>query len=427
MSTQLAMDALRKAVERLPDDSLRATRHAGLERLAVRGMPTLRDEDWKYTDLSTVVELSNAWLAANAPMAGSVGLEAEIDAITGAWDADWMVIANGEILPRPLASLQRDGVSATLLSRSGREVGIDAPLSDLNAALLRDGIELRIDRNFDGAKPIGVLIIDNAGDTQGVSQSRIEITVDEGAAASFIEYHSSAGTAEHYANSVISLELRAGARADYLRVQDRGRAHSQTGRLSVRLRRDSTLRHGAFDLGGDLVRNDLEIAIEERGASASFSGLYLAGYGQHIDNHTRVDHRVGPARSEQEYRGILNGAARAVWNGKAIVHAGADGTDAQQANHNLLLSEDAEIDAKPELEIYADDVKCSHGTTIGQLDDTALYYLRTRGIDLREARRLLTNAFAQSIVARAPIEAVRERLAAAVAERLAALSAGNHV
>jgi Fe-S cluster assembly protein SufD len=153
--------------------------------------------------------------------------------------------------------------------------------------------------------------------------------------------------------------------------------------------------------------------------------LYLAEDGQHIDNHTRVDHKVGPARSEQEYRGILHGKSRAVWNGKAIVHAGADGTDADQANHNLLLSERCEIDTKPELEIYADDVKCSHGTTVGQLDETALFYLRTRGIDERGARELLTRAFAESILAKAPIDQLHRRISNRIASKLSHMSAGG--
>ena len=147
-------------------------------------------------------------------------------------------------------------------------------------------------------------------------------------------------------------------------------------------------------------------------------GLYLAGENQHIDNHTRVDHRVGPATSQQEYRGVLTANARCIWNGKAIVHDGADGTDAEQANHNLLLSDKAEIDAKPELEIYTDDVKCSHGTTVGQLDETALFYLRTRGIDKVGARKILTTAFAQTIVSKLPIESPRESLAELVSARL---------
>jgi Fe-S cluster assembly protein SufD len=167
--------------------------------------------------------------------------------------------------------------------------------------------------------------------------------------------------------------------------------------------------------------NDVEIDLNEPGANAVFNGLYLAGDGQHIDNHTRVDHRVGPAMSSQEYRGILNGRCRCVWNGKAIVYKGADGTDANQANHNLLLSDKAEIDAKPELEIYADEVKCSHGTTVGQLDESALYYLRTRGLDKRKATEILTHAFAVDLVGRTPIASAGIVVGKLVEKRLAQL------
>jgi len=214
--------------------------------------------------------------------------------------------------------------------------------------------------------------------------------------------------------------LRVGqaATARYLRIQDRRIGHVQTGRLSVALGADSQLNMASFDLGGGLIRNDVDIDLSEPGADANFNGLYLAGDGQHIDNHTRVDHRVGPATSSQEYRGILNGQCRCVWNGKAIVHKGADGTDASQANHNLLLSDRAEIDAKPELEIYADDVKCSHGTTVGQLDESALFYLRTRGLDLRRATQILTRAFAADIVNRTPVVTAKDTVSALVEARL---------
>lgn len=177
----------------------------------------------------------------------------------------------------------------------------------------------------------------------------------------------------------------------------------------------------SYDLGGGLIRNDVDIDMSEPGAEVMFCGLYIAGDGQHIDNHTRVDHRVGPTTSSQEYRGILNGNCRCVWNGKAIVHKGANGTDASQANHNLLLSDKAEIDTKPELEIYADDVKCSHGTTVGHLDEAALFYLRTRGLDQRRATEILTHAFAVDIVSRAPVAAASDAIAALVESRLAEL------
>lgn len=177
----------------------------------------------------------------------------------------------------------------------------------------------------------------------------------------------------------------------------------------------------SFDLGGGLIRNDVDVELTEPGANATFNGLYLAGDGQHIDNHSRVDHLVGPASSSQEYRGILNGRCRCVWNGKAIVHKGADGTDANQANHNLLLSPTAEIDAKPELEIYADDVKCSHGTTVGQLDESALFYLRSRGLDKRQATQLLVHAFAVDLISRTPVVAARETITSLVEAKLSEL------
>jgi Fe-S cluster assembly protein SufD len=174
-----------------------------------------------------------------------------------------------------------------------------------------------------------------------------------------------------------------------------------------------------------LIRNDIDVAIREPGAAVELLGLYLASGRQHIDNHTRVDHCVGPATSAEEYRGILTDRARCVFNGKAIVHTGADGTDARQSNHNLLLSDKAEIDTKPELEIYADDVKCSHGATVGQLDTDALFYLRSRGLDENEAARALTRAFAATIVERVDMADVRPYLEAIVDRKLQALIDGD--
>ncbi len=181
------------------------------------------------------------------------------------------------------------------------------------------------------------------------------------------------------------------------------------------------LHYNNFDFGGELARNDIVADIVGPGASVTLRGLYLATGTQHIDNHTRVDHRVGPATSAEEYRGILNGRARCVFNGKAIVHAGADGTDANQSNHNLLLSDTAEIDTKPELEIYADDVKCSHGATVGQLDKSALFYLRTRGLDEDEATQALTRAFASAILSKLAIAECQDYLASALNKQIDAL------
>jgi Fe-S cluster assembly protein SufD len=296
---------------------------------------------------------------------------------------------------------------------------VDRPLADLNAALLHDGLRVQIHGATE--KPLGILVIDEANAAASVSQANIAIEVASGCDVEIIEFHHSFGEGDHYSNSVIALQIDQAAHASYVRIQDRQLAHVQTSRLSAGLGQDAKLNMSCYDIGGGLIRNDIDIDLGKPGAEAVFNGLYLAGDGQHIDNHTRVDHRVGPAKSSQEYRGILNGRCRCVWNGKAVVHAGADGTDANQANHNLLLSEHAEIDAKPELEIYADDVKCSHGTTVGQLDEAALFYLRSRGLDKRQATQILTHAFAADLVGRAPVAAAKAKITSLVEKRLADL------
>lgn len=376
----------------------------------VRRLPTTRDEDWKYTDLARVRDLSTRWLDEGAKT-GDFALAAEIERITASIDADWLVIANGSLQ----TTTQLDGVRVERLDHAP---AADDALTELNAALLKDGVRIAID----GApeKPVGMLVIDDT-DGVSVSQAYVEIEFTAGTKAGIIEYHASRGDAEHYANTVVSIVVGDGATARHVRVQDRALTHMQTGRTSVVAGRDSRFASAAFDLGGGLIRNDLVINIANPGAESVCDGLYLAGDGQHIDNHTRVDHRVGPAKSRLEYRGILNGKCRCVWNGKAIVHEGADGTDADQANHNLLLSDKAEIDAKPELEIYTDDVKCSHGTTVGQLDETAIFYLRSRGLDLQRATQVLTHAFAAGLVSHAPVAAARDAIMTLVEARLGKL------
>ncbi len=417
-SPTLSFDGLRDAVRGLPDNGLAGVRQAALDRLGDEGLPTQRHEDWKYTDLSAAIDISNRWLRAGGSTHAAT-IEQDIADITRSIDAVWLVLADGDISESFLRTARTPGVTVSRLSEAPKLIDNDRPLSQLNAALLRDGLSISVSGQLQ--KPLGILFIDRATDVAAVSQCRVELQLEAGAGAQLIEYHASTGDADHYANAVLAIAVGAGAALDHVRLQDRAVGHVQTSLTEIRMGRDSRLHMAGFDLGGGLVRNDLAIDLGEPGSETVFDGLYLAGDGQHIDNHTQVDHRVGPAMSRQEYRGILNGKCRCVWNGKAIVHQGADGTDASQANHNLLLSEKAEIDAKPELEIYAEDVKCSHGTTVGQLDDSALFYLRTRGLDKQFATQVLTHAFASGLVDRIPVDAARDAVSAVVESRLANL------
>jgi Fe-S cluster assembly protein SufD len=423
-SLALPDKALATAVQGLPENALAANRQAALARFLERGFPTTRLEDWKYTDLAAVADISQRWLENGAPLPSAESVGARVAEIRAAIDIDWIVISNG-VITDGLDNGAIEGLSIATFSELDLAPGYDHPLADLNAALLPDGLHIRVHANTAHERPLGLLIADGSDSQPGVAQSRIFIELEEGSRAQFVEYHASIGEADHYANSVVELSLARGAGADYVRVQGRDSRHTQTHRTAITLRDSSTVRYSGFDLGGRLIRNDLDIDIAGREATALVGGLYIAGDGQHVDNHVRIDHRVGPARSEQEYRGILGGRCRCVWNGKTIVQPGADGTDAEQSNHNLLLSERSEIDAKPELEIYADEVKCSHGTTVGQLDDTALFYLRSRGLDKQDAMRALTRAFGASIVSHSPIALLTDHLKETVEQRLSALTDGD--
>lgn len=423
--TVLSIDTLERAIAAFPADEWTEAREAALKQFRKRGFPDQRVEDWKYTDLSNVIDISQRWLSSSpAAAAEAVNVE-QVKRVQESLDAGWLVVANGRLVEQLSTGLEETGVRIGKLDSASASGTGDEPLTIFNTMLLAEGLKIRISSDKSAHRPIGLLFVDSAAAGPVVSQARVDIELEMNSAARLLEYHVSAGDQEHYSNTLINLTIQAGARADYLRLQNRAAHHSQTQRLAVQLARRSQLQHCGFDLGGRLTRNDLKIDIVGSQASASFDGLYIAGEGQHIDNHTRIDHRVGPATSTQEYRGILGGRCRCVWNGKAIVHKGADGTDAEQTNHNLLLSENAEIDAKPELEIYADEVKCAHGTTVGQLDAAALFYLRTRGLDEQRAKRVLTRAFAASLVGNSPIVEMHETISQMVERRLTELANGG--
>ncbi len=431
--TAIAQELLEAAVNRMPEDALTPARKAALVQFATTGFPTIRDEDWKYTNLRHAVELSNAWLGkeivASPESNLTVAAEQAVKVITESIDAYWIVVANGiatvDTMPGT-NDLQSKGISITKLGQNGTVAAIIAndPMTSFNAALLQDGLRVRVHPSANPSKPLGFMFVDEA--RQGdLSQARLIIDVDAGAKIDIIEAHVSVGSDAQFANTVIQLDVADGARVGFVRVQERADSHIQVGKLIAELQRDAYLDYASFDFGGSLVRNDVVVSIARPGATVNLNGLYLAGANQHIDNHTRIDHRVGPSQSREEYRGILSGRSRCVFNGKAIVHKGADGTDAEQSNHNLLLSATAEIDTKPELEIYADDVKCAHGATVGQLDQSALFYLRSRGLDRDEAAQLLTRAFAARILAAAPIAEIRTYIGQLTDRRLDALINGD--
>lgn len=420
-------DLLADAVSRLPDNGLRSMRSAALRKFLQTGLPGTTHEDWRYTSLQPAIAIGNAWLGRISDSPGEPVDVAEDFARQECEEkinGSWLRFRNGRVTGSTGLEDREPGVEIRALSSANGNSTNDTALymsdalSSFNAALIADAVRVRVADDVNVARPLGLLLADEATDNATMSACRILIDVGRNASVDIVESHVSLTSSASYSNLVIELNLAPNARVNFVRLQESGEAAISTGQIVARIREGAVLTYSSLDTGGSLIRNDVTALIESPGAEFFASGLYLATGTQHIDNHVRVDHKVGPARSQTEFRGILHGRSRCVFNSKAIVHKGADGTDAQQSNHNLLLSDHAEIDTKPELEIYADDVKCAHGATVGQLDKTALFYLRSRGIDKDTATSMLTRAFAASIVGKLSVNAAADYVSDIVNRRL---------
>ncbi|MBT8078424.1 MAG: Fe-S cluster assembly protein SufD [Gammaproteobacteria bacterium] len=425
-------ESLQAAIRALPDSSLSSVRQAAASQFLADGLPSTKHEDWKYTNLAPAASVGNSWLQvvqrAKTPAGVPAAAAEYLQQLQSEVDACWFIVADGIVLARDCDSnfTAEDYVSIEKLSDTNQAGAILAsdPITRLNAALLRDGLRVRFTRGCSD-KPFAFLFVDAEESMPHMSQNRIVIEAGEQAQARILMAHWAAPGHERFRNTVVELALHEASGVDVVQISDPATDQVLINTIVATQARDSRFHFSSFDFGGALLRNDVKVSIDGSGANTQLAGLYLAGAGQHIDNHTRVDHRQGPAHSNETYRGILGRGSRCVFNGKAIVHPGADGTDANQSNHNLLLSEEAEIDTKPELEIYADDVKCSHGATVGQLDNAALFYLRSRGLSRSEAVGVLTRSFALGILSDLPLTDVADYLASRIEERLDEIIAQN--
>jgi len=291
----------------------------------------------------------------------------------------------------------------------------------LNAAFWGDGGYIDLATGTVLARPIHLLYITSEGDI--ATHPRTIVRARAGSHVSIVEHHVGLGDIVSFTNATTRIVIEPGARVEHCKLQQEAPRSFHIGSIRVRQQQDSRFVSSSFALGSALSRTEIDTRLEAPGCEATLNGLYVAGGRQHVDHHTSIDHIAERGTSREWYRGVLDGRSRAVFNGKVVVHPGAQKTDAHQSNRNLLLSEGAEVDTKPQLEIYADDVKCTHGATVGALDDDQVFYLRSRGLDERSARNMLTLAFADEIVSRCGIETLRERVRALLDARLSNLAA----
>lgn len=381
------------------------------------GLPTQRLENWKYTSLRALEGRAFEPLdAEQVPALASEDL-AFCSVPVEAWR---LVFVDGIYQPRlsfidglpagvalvPLSAADDDRLQffqRQLLADYDRP---DQALAALAASAATDGMTLVVEAGVTMPRPIHLLYLSVESDKPRMANLRTLVELGPNASLSVIEHHASLGKATSLVNLLTQVRLGVGSQLHQIRLQQGSDSGYLVTRQEVEQLQDSRFDYFGFDLGGRLVRHDLDVRLIGTGAHAGLNGLYALAGRRHVDNHTRVDHVAPNTTSDEFFKGVLDGGSRAVFNGKVVVHPGADKTDASQTNRNLLLSPHAEIDTKPELEIYADDVKCAHGATVGQLDERQLFYLRSRGIDETEARLLLTYAFCREVVERVGSEEI---------------------
>ena len=382
------------------------------------GLPTRRDEEWKYTSLRPVRDINYSLAAVLADSA--TVLEAISDYIVS--DETVLVFVNGQpSLSNSNIDHKQPGLTLTSLTdalsshgdylrpRLQQSLMAAQPFTRLNAAFLGNGTLLELAPNTVCERPLHILHVSTSEAHDTAQAPRHFLVLGEGSELKLTEtFVSAAGQTRSFTNSHTDIQIAPGARLQYSRIDLQGESALHVGRGRIELGRNASLDSFCYSAGGRLSRYDLDVVLAGEGADAELNGLYLTKAGQVVDHHTTVHHLVPNATSRQLYKGILDGDSRAVFNGKVVVTREAQGTNAQQLNRNLLLSADAEIDTKPELMIDADDVKCSHGASIGQLDEDQIFYLRSRGLTTLEARKLLTTAFADDVLLKAPH--VRKRL-----------------
>lgn len=381
-----AAAAYEKAWAQLPE-SLREARAGAWEQFSNKGFPSKREEDWRYTDLSA---LNDASFADAAP-----------------------VPADGKTLENWQRLVFVNGRRQTGEARAFETQLSDDGITALNAALTRDGLDLHLARH-QKSEPLHLLSLSGGG---VMSHLRHRVVLEAGSDATLL-IDTRGDDSATLATGVLEVEIGANARLRLLRIQDAGKSATDLFRSQIRVGRDAHLEYVGLDLGGSLVRHDLNVQLVAPGASAQVHGVFAPGGSTHVDTHTRILHQAPHTSSREVFRGLVADRAHAVFNGRIVVEKAAQKTDSEQSLASLLLSPGAEINAKPELEIYADDVKCAHGATCGQLDEMALYYLRSRGLDADTARNLLLFAFAHEVLARVAADDARREMERRLASRL---------
>lgn len=410
--------------------SLHDIRKSAITRFAELGFPTTKNEEWKYTDISPLTKYHfkpvlkyslNGLTVRDVQRFTFHDLPSfRVVCVNGNFSQELSTLSG---LPRSVRiesladALQSDLTIVQKYLAKFANYKNDA-FTALSTAFLHDGVFISIPDSIILKTPIHVMFISTGSDAEFVSHPRSLTVVGKNAQASILESYVSLSNTSYFTNTVSEIILGENAILEHDRIQFESDRAFHISTVQVQQERNSNFTSNSVAFGGLLVRNNINSVLDGEGAECTLNGLYLGTGSQLIDTHTTIDHAKPHCPSHELYKGILSGKSKGVFNGKIKVRKDAQKTDAKQTNKNLVLSDEASIDTKPQLEIFANDVKCTHGATIGQLDEDAIFYLRSRGVSLEKARDILIYAFASDVIDRIKIEPLREQLHEIIHDRL---------
>jgi Fe-S cluster assembly protein SufD len=398
---------------------LRRSAMGAFERL---DFPTMKDEDWHFTNIAPVAEKVFGLSRKGSSLSDDV-----IARFSHGQDWNTVVFVNGRV---DRIDVDSKGIEVSSLASdiakdsdvvkrhiSKLATSESAAFTALNTALATDGVVLRIPADTKVDKPIHFLFVSDSNAENTAVQTHNLVFAERHSECAVIESYVSVGGTSYFTNAVTEVFLGDGARLGHYKLQTESRDAFHVGTIQVHQARESRYESFSFATGAKLSRTNVYTTLSGDAAEAILNGLYMVDGSQHVDHQTRIEHVAPNCPSHELYKGILDGRSHGVFNGKVYVHPEAQKTDGKQSNNNLLLSDAAKVDTKPQLEIFADDVKCTHGATVGRLDETALFYMRSRGVGPAQAKRLLTYAFAADVLEKIELEPLREALEAQVLER----------
>jgi Fe-S cluster assembly protein SufD len=412
---------------------LARAREEAFARFEERGFPTTDEEEWKYTNVAPIAR--RTFRPATAVEGAAVEAGAVEPFVYAEARRSRLVFVNGLFRP-DLSSLEAVPSGVVVADLAGALKGEHADvvrehlgrLSEqngdafalLNTALAGGGAFLYVPAGAEVWAPVHLLFLGAPprGEQETATFPRVLVVAGRDSRLDLIESYAATEEAAYFTDAVVEVTVGEGARLTHYKVQDESAEAFHVASTRARLARGGSYDLTTVTLGARLSRHNIAVSLDSEGAECRMDGLYLVGTGQHTDTHSLIDHLKPLCTSRQNYKGILDGRSRAVFNGRVFVHAGAHGTDAEQSNKNLLLSEQARVDTKPQLEIFNDDVKCSHGATVGQLEEEELFYLLSRGLHPGLARNLLTYGFAEEIVEKIKFASIRAQLDDAILNRL---------